>query len=156
MAGLPDLHDRTIRLRLAHVTTGNPDGLSQRRNGLLDHDRLLLHDDRRRLLLHDDWRGLPHDNRLLLYHDRLRLHHDTRRIGFHRIVNRGSDKTSDKTYARPHPEVIRMPAVMMMVTATMPTMMRTVMPGEGRDRHCDGRQEQQQFSHFIISFSLAR
>ena len=155
MTGLPDLHDRTIRLRLAHVTTGNPDGLSQRRNGLLDHDRLLLHDDRRGLL-HDDWRGLLHDNRLLLHNDRLRLHHDTRRIGFHRIVNRGSDKASDKAYARPHPEVTRMPAVMMVITAAMPMVMRTIMPGEYRNRHCNGRQTQQQLSHFIISFSWAR
>ena len=134
MAGLPDLHDRTIRLRLARITAGNPDGLRRRRNGLLKHDRLLLH---------DDWRGLLHDNRLLLHDDRLRLHHDTRRIRLHRIVNRGSNKTSDKTYARPHPEVIRMPAVMMMITAAMPMVMRTVMPGECRDRHCNGRQTQQ-------------
>ena len=149
MARLPDLHNRAVRLSLTHIATGDPDGLRWWRSGLLNRDGLLLHDNR--LLLHDD-RLLLHDR--LLNDNRLRLHHNARRVGFHSIVNCSSDKTTDKTYARTHPEGIRRTTVMMMVVApAMPVVMRTVMPGKCGSRQCDGGQAQQQLFHFIISFS---
>ena len=148
MPRLLDAHGLAIRLHLVDISPFDPNGLALH-DGLLNNDRLSNHSG----LLKND--RLGHDRRR-------RLHHDSFRII--RPGNRATNRPADHATDKPRPEIPTAwppvsAVVMMMVVATMPSvmdrrrtmepsMMRSAMPATG-ERSCRYRRKSDYYYEFL-------